>query len=46
MLLQLNEGLKLMILGMSGVFIVTGIVYISMKALCNIDRKESNKDNN
>lgn len=39
MFIQLQEGLKLMALGMSGVFIVTGIVYISMKILCKLDQR-------
>lgn len=39
MLVQLQEGLKLMVFGMSGVFIVTGIVYASMKVLAKLDKK-------
>ena len=39
MLVGLQQGLILMTLGMSGVFIVTGIVYTSMKILSKIDQK-------
>lgn len=39
MLEELQQGLKLMELGMSGVFIVTGIVYLAMKLLSKIDKK-------
>lgn len=39
MILQLQEGFKLMAFGMSGVFIVTGVVYLSMKLLYKLDQK-------
>lgn len=39
MLQQLQEGIRLMLFGMSGVFIVTGIVYLTMRILASIDRK-------
>lgn len=39
MLEELQQGLRLMAFGMSGVFIVTGIVYASMKLLSKIDQK-------
>lgn len=39
MLVELQEGLKLMLFGMSGVFIVTGVIYASMKILSKLDIK-------
>lgn len=39
MLEILQEGLKLMIYGMGGIFIVTGIIYATMKLLSKIDQK-------
>lgn len=32
------EGLKLMAIGMCGVFLVTGIIYISIKVLNRFDK--------
>ena len=32
------EGLKLMAIGMSGVFLVTGIIYFGIKILNNFDK--------
>lgn len=37
------EGIELMLYGMGGIFIVTGIVYIVMKILGMIDKKFLNK---
>ncbi len=39
MLVELQQGLRLMALGMSGVFIVTAMVYVSMKLLSKLDQK-------
>lgn len=34
--MAIYEGLSLMIYGMSGIFVVTGLVYISMKILMRL----------
>lgn len=41
---MIGEGLRLMVFGMSGIFIVTGIVYGFMKILGKLDKnnKEAN----
>ncbi|MGL4910869.1 MAG: OadG-related small transporter subunit [Romboutsia sp.] len=34
------EGLKLMVFGMGGIFLVTGVIYLSIKVLNEIDKNK------